>query len=147
MFLLVTSGPALDQNSPGRRSYICPCAQPPRRPATGAVCWPLARRWASSSAGSDEACSSPGSRAPWYCGRDTKGPQVSNKTLLSNIRFASQLTNETRKSSLNAAALGYNLKQLAAERERHRRCVVMQDYEVGWIFLLISSSSLCSNHP
>lgn len=55
-------------NSPARGSYICPFVQPPRQPATDAVCWPLAHRWASSSSGSDEACSSPGSRAPWYCG-------------------------------------------------------------------------------
>lgn len=74
--------------SPWQRSYICPFVQPPRQPATDAVCWPLARRWASSSSGSAEACSSPGSRAPWYCERrkgrrfscvkQPKRPQVSS---------------------------------------------------------------------
>ena len=67
-YILVSYGTALDYNSPEQRSYICPCVPPPRQPATDGVCWPLARRWASSSSGSDEACSSPGSRAPWYCG-------------------------------------------------------------------------------
>lgn len=60
--------PVVEGYPPERGSYICPFAQPPRQPATDAVCWPLARRWASSSSGSGEACSSPGSSAPWYCG-------------------------------------------------------------------------------
>lgn len=55
-------------HSLGQGSYICPFVRLPRQPATDVVCWPLARRWASSSSDSDEVCSSPGSRAPWYCG-------------------------------------------------------------------------------
>lgn len=54
--------------SPEQGSYICPYVRPLRQLATDAVCWLLAHRWASSSSGSDEACSSPGSRSPWYCG-------------------------------------------------------------------------------
>lgn len=75
--------------SRGRGSCICPFVRPPRQPATGAVCWPLVRRWASSSSGSDEACSSPGWRAPWYCRRGQKLwlSCVSDTDLYVNVKF------------------------------------------------------------
>lgn len=53
---------------PWLRSCICPCARLLRRPATGVVCWPQARRSASFFANSDAAYSSPNSQAPCCCG-------------------------------------------------------------------------------